>query len=147
MSRCAALRGLDNKWFDTQCFSVSNKFKFVCQKDPAELDDCTRYHSPTTQKGGHCVHKNQCPNGYFINGLCGVYNDPDVECCLDTSRRNNYSRIYVNLFVTVASKSKRLFGLVCIVRRALLISSASSGQATRSPCLQIGRSESPRSKH
>jgi hypothetical protein len=60
--------------------------KFICQKEATEQDACTQYTSSVTGEGGHCVHTDQCPGYFFVNGLCDDYNDKSIQCCLNTGR-------------------------------------------------------------
>jgi hypothetical protein len=90
--RCGVLRGgrgFDSKWYDAYCGAGSTKknLKFICQKEATEQDACTQYYNPTTESGGHCVHTDQCPGNFFVDGLCSGYNDADIKCCLNTNRR------------------------------------------------------------
>ena len=88
MDRCTAMRGMNGKWFDIECLSPSNSLRFICQKETSEQNACTQYVSSVTGAGGHCVHKNQCPDNFFVSNLCNDYNDADIQCCLNNDRCN-----------------------------------------------------------
>ncbi len=95
-----------NNWIDASCQDVEAR-SFVCQKETAIQDSCSRYSSENFFGGATCIDKNQCSNDNYVKGLCSEYGNTNLECCLNS--KLGLLEFSINIYSEFIVKEKKYF--------------------------------------